>query len=352
MHKLNREEFLHQLEGVQPGLSSREIIEQSSCFVFKNGRVMTYNDEVACRQKCAAPITGAVQSGPLLSILRKLVEDEIELEETDGELVIHGKRRKCGIRREAEVLLPIDKVDKPGEWKPLHEEFLESINMVQACASHDESQFALCCVHLHPKHVEACDNYQATRVKMATGISASTLVRRDAIKHITSMGMTEFSETESWLHFRNPAGMVLSCRRYIEEYPDLKEFLEFDGSAIVLPKGLGEAAEKASIFSAESSDDNQVTVDLMPGKLRIRGTGSQGWYEERRKVDYDGTDLSFLIAPSLLIDLVAKHNEAVITTGKLRVDGGGKWRYVACLSLPADKNVEVEEGKAPEASEE
>lgn len=333
---VRREDLLHQLESVQPGLSSREIIEQSSCFVFRDGRVMTYNDEVACAGDCVLKLTCAVQSAPLLALLRKLLEEDIEIEEDmeRGELVIIGERRRAGITREAKILLPVDKVEKPGKWSALPEEFMEGVNMVQHCASHDESQFALTCVHLHPKWIEACDNFQATRIKMDVGVKASTLVRRDSIKHIVTMGITEFSESESWIHFRNPAGLVLSCRRYMETYPDLKELLTFDGTPITLPKGLGEAADKAAIFSAESTEDNQVSVDLLPGKLRLRGVGTSGWFEERRKVDYDGKPLSFLISPSLLIDLVSKHNEAEITDGRLRVNGG-KWRYVTCLSAPA-----------------
>ena len=48
--KIDREEFLKQLESVLPGYSTKEVIEQSSCFVFKKGRVYTYNDEIACSQ--------------------------------------------------------------------------------------------------------------------------------------------------------------------------------------------------------------------------------------------------------------------------------------------------------------
>lgn len=351
MITINREEFLHSLESVQPGLSTREIIEQSSCFVFKDGKIITYNDEVACSVDTEAKISGAVQSAPLLAILRKLVEETVNLEETEGELVIHGKKRKAGIRRESTVLLPVDKVEAPTKWKSIHSDFLEGIGIVQHCASKDESQFALTCIHLHPNHIEACDNFQVTRVKIDTGVKASTLVRRDSIKHIITMGIIEFCESETWIHFRNPNGLVLSCRRYIETYPDLKKILTFTGHPITLPKGLGEAAEKASIFSAESSDDNQVSVELRPGKLRIRGQGASGWFQEIKKLKYDGPDLSFLVAPSLLIELTKKHTDAEITDGRLRVNGG-KWKYITCLSAPNTKETEEPEAEQePVASE-
>ena len=49
MPEIPREAFLRTLEAVQPGLDPTGAIEQSSCFIFKDGAVMTFNDEVSCR---------------------------------------------------------------------------------------------------------------------------------------------------------------------------------------------------------------------------------------------------------------------------------------------------------------
>ena len=62
--KINREELLNQLESVLPGLSTREIIEQSSCFVFMNKEVITYNDEISCSHKSRLDIEGAIVATP------------------------------------------------------------------------------------------------------------------------------------------------------------------------------------------------------------------------------------------------------------------------------------------------
>lgn len=342
-NRYNRNELLQTLETVQPGLSPRDIVEQSSCFVLSGGYVMTYNDEIACRLKGPFPkdIKGAVQAAPLLSLLRKMKEDELEVEVQPDEFIIVGKKRRGGIRMDAEVTLPIDKVEKPGDWKPLPEEFTDAVDMVQQCAGKDESQFVMTCVHFHPKWLESCDNFQLTRYKIKTGIEKSFLVRRDSVKHVTSLDMTEFSETEAWVHFRNPAGLTLSCRRWVEEYPDLNPILKFTGSPATLPKGLGDAADKAEIFSSENADNNQVQVELRPGKLRIKGVGVSGWYSEVKKLKYDGDPLEFQIAPKLLIDITNRHNDCEISPERLKVDGG-KWTYVTCLSKAGTDNSKEE----------
>lgn len=334
---IQREELLEKLESVQPGLSTREIIEQSSCFVFQDGHVMTYNDEIACSQVCDIGVTGAVRSAALLAILRKLQEDELEISQEANELKLVGKRRECGIACEAEVHLPINSVEKPTKWKDLPADFLEAVELCQHCASHDESQFVLTCIHITPEYVEACDNAQLTRVRFATGFKSSILIRRDSLKHIPTLGMSQFSETETWIHFRNSSGLVLSCRRFVEDFHDLSGLIAFKGEPLVIPKGLGDAADKASVFSSENAEDSQVLVELRPEKVRITGQGASGWYKEVRKLSYSGPSLSFMIAPALLIDITKKYNEATITDGRLKVEGPDKkWVYVSCLA-PASK---------------
>lgn len=352
MPRVNREEFLHQLESVQPGLSSREIIEQSSCFVFQDGKVVTYNDEIACSHECAVGLTGAVKAEPLLAVLRKLSEDELDISQTKNEIQIEGKHRKAGIRFEQDIHLPVGKVESPGKWQSLPEDWNEAVNLVQHCASSDQQQFAMTCIHVHPDFLEASDNFQVTRFKLATGIKKATLIRASSLKHVPNLGMTKFSETETWMHFKNPAGLVLSCRRYAETdgYPDMGPILKMKGHPITIPKGLGDAADRASVFSSETMDENQVLVELRPGKLRVRGTGATGWFQETKKVKYDGPGFAFCINPSLLIDITKRHNDAEITEGKMKVDGG-KWRYVTCLSKPVEKEepAEQEEETKPEA---
>jgi hypothetical protein len=113
--RINREEFLKELESVLPGLATREIIEQSSCFVFQENQVITFNDEVACSHATLLDIEGAVVAMPLISILRKLAEEEIEIttSENKEKLLIKGKHKKVEIRMEAEILLQTESVEKP-----------------------------------------------------------------------------------------------------------------------------------------------------------------------------------------------------------------------------------------------
>ena len=190
--RVNREELLKVLQSVSPGLAAKEILEQSSCLVFLDGKVATFNDEVACSRKSPLDLTGAVKAKPLLELLGKLAEDDIEVEQSNGELLVKGKRRKAGVRMEAEVMLPVDAVEEPDEWMKLPAEFSEAVSIVHTCASGEESQFVLTCVHIHPEYLEACDKLQVVRYPLETGVEESTLVRAESLRKI--VGYDDFPQ--------------------------------------------------------------------------------------------------------------------------------------------------------------
>lgn len=331
--KVAREDFLGILEQMQPGLSPREIVQQSSCFVFADGRITTFNEEVACQAASGLPdnFKGAVQAGSLTEILRKLPDEYINLSMTKSKMIVMGRNRKTGITMEREILLPIDSVEAPKKWIRLHEDFTDAITIVQECASRDQSAFTFTCIHIHPDFMEACDNLQLTRYALETGVPKPFLVRRDSLKHVPSFQFTKFSLSENWMHFKSKKGLVMSCRRYSEKFEDLSSLLKSKGTPTVLPKALGEAAQRCEIFSKENSDDNVLNVELRPGLLRIRGEGATGFHMEAKKLKYDGKVMKFRIAPKLLVELLKRHTDCTISKKHRLLVDGGKFKYVVCL---------------------
>ena len=346
--RVEREKLLQDLESVLPGLSPKEIVEQSSCFIFQDGKVMTFNDEVACRRPTSLKLEGAVSAAPLVSILQKLTNDEVEFEPKESSLLVKAKNKRASIRMEKEILLPIATVETPKGWKPLPDDFAEAVDLTQQCASEDASNFSMCCVHITPDYLEASDNFQLTRYNVETGVKKNVLVKQVSIKHIIQLGMMEFCETESWMHFRNKqTGLVFSCRRYLEEYPDLSEFLDVKGSKLILPKGIGEAVDKAEVFTAENTDKNEVKVELRGGKMRLKGQGPLGWYQEMKSLQYNGKPIEFFIGPKLLVQITNRTNECVVSEDRLKIDGG-KFVYVASLGLP-NETEDSDGGKSEES---
>jgi hypothetical protein len=336
MHRINREELLTKIRHLRPGLSPADSgIEQSDAVVFEDGRLVTFNDEVACSVRADLPIRGAVTAGPLLALLEKMNEEEIEIEAGESELLVVGKRRRAGIYMEAEVTLPVHTVERPekADWKNTPEELYEAIRLVEGCAGRNELEFNLTCVHIHPEWVEACDNARLARYRMETGVSEPILVKRDAIRCVAELGAARMAETPSWIHFRGN-GVTMSLRRFIvEDYPDMSALLDVDGEVLGLPKGLKEAAARADEFARHNAEVTDVVIDLRPEVLVCRAKGSLGWYEESRRVSkYSGQRLQFAISPAVISEIVQRHSECVVSRDRIKVNGG-KWEFAACLGI-------------------
>lgn len=333
--KINRQELLQTLEAVSPGLAAREAVEQSSCFIFRDGMVMTFNEEIGCAAPCDIGITGAVVGKKLVEILGKLVEEDLEVELVEGGVLFKKGRRRLQVNMEDKIVLPIESIEAAEKWRPIPEDMVDAIITAQQCTVRQHENFCLTCVHIAPLFIEGTDNFQIARYPVATGLKKPTLVKGESAKHLLNVGAIEYTVTPNWLHFRNGNGLQYSCRRYNEVYPNTEPFLEdTSGGDVQLPGGLAEAVEKAQVFSSENVNNDNITISLKQGKgLRIKGEGSSGWFEETKDADYKGPPIKFHIAPKLLIDLTKKHTRCKVNENRLLVDNG-KFKYITSLADP------------------
>jgi hypothetical protein len=348
---VNRTLLLQALEAVEPGLSARATVEQSNMVIFRNGFVITYNEEICCRYKAPVPkeMQLAVCGKPLLELVRRLPDDDLTLIQTPAELQLIGSRRKGGVRLEKDILLPYGAVEKPETWKPIPEEFRSALDMACECVSKDESHFSLTCVHITPNGVEACDNFQMFRFKVRVPTEGEFLLRKDAARHASAIGATYMAETKSWVHFRNNEKLILSCRRYEEEYPVLDgEFKNFRGTSAKFPGGAAEAAEFGAVFSAENPDDDRVTVTLGEGRFTVRGDGVSGWASESTKyTKWHGPPLSFGISPKLLTSIIERRRVCEVSPKRIKT-ASGSWTYLACLRAVVGTNGNGQHAKKKE----
>ena len=340
MTTVDRKEFIQLLDSVSPGISNNETVEQSSCFAFTGRRVMTFNDVMACTRESPVPLHGAVVAEPLMKLLHSIPEDDVEIGTSRGRFTVRTKKRRGSIRMDDEVVLPVDAVEEAEDWQPMPTGFAEACERAAGCVVKRSDKFFLRCIHLTPNYIEASDNYHMIRCRVKTGLAAPILLLRDTARHVSPLGMSEMSETDGWLHFRNEAGLVLSMRRYEEEYPKTAHLYKQRGTPTELPAGLADAAEAANIFSGNSVDNNYVTITIKPGMLRIRGEGAYGWYEERTKISYDGDQFQFAIAPRLLKEALGRARTVEINDSLLIIRTK-KFHYMTCLGSMPGANAEA-----------
>lgn len=337
----DREEFLNSLEHISPGLSPKEIIEQSSCFVFHRGRIITFNGEIACSVRSPIKVEGAVPAEPLLDLLRKMSEDRIEIEQKKDHLLIKGsKDKQAGIRLQKEIMLPYATIEKPSEWKKLHRSFCDAVMDVVQCVSNDITRYKLCCIHITSKFMESCDNFQGIRYPLKTGINDDIMVLGNCMRAVALANVSEYSIAESWIHFKNEMGFNIACKLPPrEDYPDIASQMEFSGDRVVLPKGLPEVIGCAEIFSSQNVDNSKLMITLVEKKMHIQGDGAAGWFHGWKPIKYNGPETTFLISPKILTDVMSRQNECEIGENKLKIETH-QYTYVTMLGRPPEKQME------------
>lgn len=343
--KIGREDFVNRLTAVQPGLASRDIVEQSTSFVFHNGMVKTFNEELYCECPSGLPkdLSGAVVAKPLMNVLSKMDDEFMEVDTADPrKLVLKAGPRTLKLAMDPDIRLPLDKVEAPGEWKPLPGSFLDALLLTHDCAGRDEDEFVLTCVHMTDEYMEASDTAQVARYRLKSGIAKGkpVLARRRAVTALPTIDLSHLSQTDKWLHLRNGDGLRVAVQNHAGEYtyPTQKAafFLEGAGKPIELPKSLVRALDRAAVISAENPDADYVHMELRPGKgLRVKGVAGDSLYAEVKKVKYDGPQLAFAVSPKLMQRIVKEYTSCQITKDKLIVDGD-QFRYCAALEdIPA-----------------
>lgn len=344
---LKRDKLLKELCEVEGGLSTKENIEQSDCFVFSKGIVMTYNDEVACRTKCCLDITGAVHAETLLKTLSTWPFDNIQFKMKEGGLAFRGKDAKGLLRVEKDIRLPIKDVETPTKWKKLPGEFQEAVELVGGCASKNSASPHLCCIHLTSEKLEACDGVQAGRFPLKLPFKKPILVKRDSLQsvcneNVMDMGPSAISETKNWVHFKGKGsqdtGLIVSCHKFFDDYPDdeLDKIFATKGSPAVLPEEIKGLVGRIDYYLNDAKVSQWLIVRIDSKHIKITGSGKSGKQTVKDKIKYKGKPVAFNINPHLLRELGVKHDKCRIAKNFIKIKKG-EFEYITSLWMPSEK---------------
>lgn len=334
--KIKRSILSDALKAVQPGLATKEMINQSASFVFTEGRVFTYNDEVAVSMPLAVDFEGAVSAKEFQALINKFKTEEISIELNKGELLVTGGKSKAGLRLETNITLPLEELGMPEEWIELPEKFCKAVQFCLFSASKDANKAVLMNIHVFDQFVESCDNYRVTQYDMgkdAEGVfDEELLIPASAAKDIIVNKPVEYAITDGWLHFRNEDDITFSCRYFEAEYPDFSVFLECVGTNIEFPATLPDILDRADVLS----DGERVTIILEGNDLIVTTENDAGWFEEGIDTKYKGKPVEFDIQPDFMKSIMKFNGTAVIGERALRFDSEN-FVHVVKLLMPKAK---------------
>lgn len=343
---VNRSNLLQRLQAVQPGCAQTDNrgggLMQSSCIVFRAGWAYTYNKEIACAigTLLDKSITGAVHGSTLIGILKTIHEANVDITAEGSTLTIQCRGDLIRIPIDTEIKLPLNQIERPGSWQPIPPQFSEAVSLTEKCCKKKverREEFAKSCINITQSFVQACDNFHASRYELSTFVADSVLVRGSALKEMSMLGCTEASETNDWLHFRNPLGLRFSVRCFHEPYPSLNKIFAVQGRPITLPRGLKDAAKRANIVADAGRDGKTAVVTLNPdGEIRILGAGIRGRYDGSRKSDsINGEAFTFRIPTRLLAELTDQRGSVEVSDVAIHIREGPH-TYISSLEVVQD----------------
>lgn len=327
--KIAREKLLSALTAVQPGLASKEIIEQTQSFIFRDGHVTTYNDEVSVRHPVELDISGAVKAEELHTLLKRTAADTLDITiKDDKELVVRTPNSEAGIVLEAEIRAPLDVVQAPEPsdkgWQSLPSNFLDALRFCATTVATDMSRQILTCVHLHEDRAESTDTFRITSFTLAGEVPEPMLVPGAVIKFLQQYKFLGYMHRNEWLHFTTAEGAVFSCRTLAGQFPNLSRFLDMKGRAFKFPEGLDAVVQRAVVFTASQDfqADQYIEIAVKPGMLRVASKGSHGHFKELVKLpDYKGEEFKFSIHPEFLSAAYSMLRTCEVSDSQLKLVG-------------------------------
>jgi DNA polymerase III sliding clamp (beta) subunit (PCNA family) len=331
---INKSDLVSALEKVRPGLSAKEAILQSTSFAFLNGCVVTYNDEISLSHPVEGlEITGAVQATELYQLLKKLKQEEIDISVTDNEIQLVSGKTKAGLTLQTEIKLPLSEVERKSKWKILPEGFKDALRFAVSSCSKDMSKPVLTCVHVSKDgFIEGCDNYRVARWTLEGEFPTGTfLIPQSSVLELLKLEPIKVALDGGWVHFITDDKTTMSCRVIDDSFPDTSKLLNVKGVELSLPEGITEVLDRAGVFAKrDATMDENVTIALEKGKVRVESKSETGWFKEEVPNEYTGDDLKFDITPSLLKDILKETNSFQACGRTLKFESGD-WVYVVSL---------------------
>jgi hypothetical protein len=324
------------LETVKPGLSTLEVIEQSTSFAFINGNVVTYNDEISVMHPVALDITGAVKADLLLKYLGKIKTEEVDVEVSETELIVKSGRATSGFAFTPEVTLPLDEeLSKKGKWKTLPEEFLEYLKMASYSCAKELSDPKITCVHVNKNYIESTNNFSVSRYTLNTEVPIDPfLLPASSVSVVVSNKPTKITSGKGWVHFKNKENTIVSCRIFEDTFVDIEKVITNakKGVGISLPDNLKDVLDKALVFVEKQNVLNEeIVVAITKKNIEISCESETGWFKEtiRNKSE---NEFSIRVAPSLLKIIVGKTNKCYyLEKNHLLYFDENNWKYITAL---------------------
>lgn len=332
--KIIKSEILKALEIVKPGLGSKEIVEQSTSFVFMDNRVITHNDDISISHPVPnLKLRGAIKADEVYKLLGKMKKEEMDLELIDNELILKSGKAKAGFTLQTDIVLPLGDIEKSSNWLDLPDHFNDLLFRCAGICSKDMSKPKLTTVLVHEDgYMVGSDGFRIIRAKLPLEDIPTFLLPATSAFEVVKLNPIKISVETSWVHFENANNTVISCRLFNEDaYPPVAALFKVTGTKVIFPESIVQILDRAAIMGKqENFIDEIVEITLEENRMKIYSKSTAGWFEESAKIRYAAEPIMFNITPFVFKSILNETSTAIIGKNSMKFTGD-MWEYVGML---------------------
>lgn len=317
--KIKRSELLKALSLVKPGLAKKEIVEQSTHFIFNKEEIVAYNDYICITHPFKTDFKCSIKAEEFYKLLQSMKEENITVECGKDMIVkINDKETRVGLSatKEGKIDEYINQLDIKNikKWKILPKDFIQGVYLCMFSISKDMTSGTLSCLSIVDNKISSSDNLRISQYEMGDSIKNDLLIPLQSVVELVKYPVTKYCLIDSWIHFKTDEGIVFSTRIMKGDFPDVGKFLDLKGTKINLPKELQEAMQLTKIVVEDSLDivDQKVELTIKKDIITCRGDGKISWAEKDVVFSYKGKEIKFLVNPLFLSQVLNKTTSVIV----------------------------------------
>jgi len=292
--EIQKELLVSAMKKALPGIDAgSSVIIGADTFIFTNGNIYTYNNDIGVTVHLDATIkdlTGSVRAMELYALLNKLKEQVLKIQVLEDRWILKSGNARIEIMYiNSDVYNYISKLfEEELEWKAVPEAFFELAKL--GIFQGNTSTLSGICVK--DNMMMSTDEQRIQFSTFEPSMESSFWISDSSMKELLKMdGIKEYAlaKNQSWIHFRTSDDVIFSCKLLQQEaYPFAKIKKIVDGHVLedgdvsgVLPSILQEVVEKASVFSINVESFAVVKLTFSSDGIEVYAERSAGNYSEK-----------------------------------------------------------------------
>jgi DNA polymerase III sliding clamp (beta) subunit (PCNA family) len=293
---IKRKEFLAILDALESGVDAAAETKQMANVQFTGYDMATYNEQICVLVPFETDFVASINHKDLTTIISKLDAPEFEMELDGNEMSISTDDTKAGLLviDLEEIQDSIDAIitqmpneENGGEWMELPEGFVQAVGLCTPAADKDLSKGTLSCLSAFDDMVVCSDNKRVSTFQMDSPIDTEFLIRAGLASDLVKLDLVKFFISDKLVHFATEDNIIFSTKRIAGDslYTYLKLFPDFKGVEVVIPDGLKEIINAASVM-ASNSDTKDMYIRSEGKNLVCTTANERGWIERSVPVDF------------------------------------------------------------------